>query len=339
MRQSRNWAARLDGDSPGHIQGSVQSRRLRRRSPYAFGVISSGKPLPFAVRQAVIQACGTVFYWKSGLVQLFVSSGVPEPAVSRYVDQGLAKFKIARAVLDDLDRRGAAGHRVQWQVVDSLLELNGPADNDADLKAANAALATLRDAVGPHRAPPNTADAESTGRKKRSELQRLARERQAEVMAGLRTRFLELENERDTRKRGFAFERFLADLFRAFGIEYRSSYRAGVEQIDGAFNFGGRDYLVEARWRKLAPDANDLFDFAMKVSGKLDGTLGLVISMLAPAPRILEHVSKQSRRVLIMDGRDLALILEGQVTLPDAIEMKSRRAAQEGVLFASLAPR
>jgi hypothetical protein len=106
---------------------------------------------------------------------------------------------------------------------------------------------------------------------------------------------LDLENQRDPKKRGFAFERFLVNLFRAFDIEYRGSYRVGVEQIDGAFHHGGRDYLVEARWRKLPPDTNDLFDFAMKVSSKLDGTLGLIITMVAPSPEILDHVSRQSR--------------------------------------------
>jgi hypothetical protein len=152
----------------------------------------------------------------------------------------------------------------------------------------------------------------------------------------LRSRFFELEREADPQRRGYAFEKFLVDLFRAFDIEYRSAYRTGVEQIDGAFHHGGRDYLVEAKWQKLPPDTNDLFDFAMKVSGKLDGTLGLVISMLAPRQEILDHVSRRTRSVLIMDGRDLALILEGQVGLPDALDLKSRRAAQEGLLFTSL---
>jgi hypothetical protein len=292
-------------------------------------------PLPFAVREALIQACGTVFHWKRGLIQLFVSAGVPEPAVTRYRDE--VKYVIARSVLADLDGRGAAGRRVQWQIVESMLGLTGPADGDADPAAAKAALKTLRDAAGQR---PNIRvdndDAEASSRKRRAQLDRQARERQSKAIADLRTQFFELEKERDTKKRGFAFERFLGELFRAFNIEYRGSYRVGVEQIDGAFRHGGRDYLVEARWRKLPPDTNDLFDFAMKVSGKLDGTLGLIITMVPPSQEILDHVSRQSRRVLVMDGADLAAVLEGRVTLPEALDMKSRRAAQEGVLFAPL---
>ncbi len=61
----------------------------------------------------------------------------------------LAKFKIARAVLSDFDERGAAGHRVQWQILESLLDLNGPADREADPDEARAALKALREAAGP----------------------------------------------------------------------------------------------------------------------------------------------------------------------------------------------
>jgi hypothetical protein len=301
---------------------------------------TEAQPLSFAVRQALIQACGTVFHWKSGLVQLFVASGVPEPAVIRYVDQGLAKFKIARAVLTDLDARGAAGHRVQWQIVQSMLELDGPADNDASEAEARSALTALRKAAGSRTsAAHSNGDAEVLARRRRAEMQAAVLKRQGEQIASLRTRFAEIGEERNAQRRGYEFERFLVEFFRAFDIEYRASYRTGVEQIDGAFHHGGRDYLVEAKWQRLPPDANDLFDFAMKVSGKLDGTLGLIVSMVPPSAEILEHVSRQTRCVLVMDGRDLALILEGQMTLPEALDLKSRRAAQEGVLFHSLAER
>jgi hypothetical protein len=138
------------------------------------------QPLSFAVRQALIQGCGTVFHWKSGLVQLFVSSGVPEVAVTRYVDQGLAKFKIARAVLEDLDARGVAGHRVQWQIVQSMLELDGAADNDADMGEARSALAALRKAAGPRASAPGAGgDAEAVARRRRTEMQAAAKSAKA----------------------------------------------------------------------------------------------------------------------------------------------------------------
>jgi hypothetical protein len=75
----------------------------------------------------------------------------------------------------------------------------------------------------------------------------------------------------------------------------------------------------------------------MKATSKLDGTLGLFISMVPPREEVLAEVAKATRNVLIMDGGDLALILEGRLTLPEALEFKRRRAAHEGIPFSSLA--
>lgn len=58
--------------------------------------------------------------------------------------------------------------------------------------------------------------------------------------------------------------------------------------------------------------------------------------MVPPREEVLVDVAKASRNVLIMDGSDLALILEGRLTLPEALEFKRRRAAQEGILFRAL---
>jgi hypothetical protein len=59
--------------------------------------------------------------------------------------------------------------------------------------------------------------------------------------------------------------------------------------------------------------------------------------MVPPREEVLVDVAKASRNVLIMDGSDLALILEGRLTLPEVLEFKRGRAAQEGILFSSLA--
>jgi hypothetical protein len=297
------------------------------------------QPLSFAVRQTLIQACGTVFYYKGGLVELFTSAGVPRAAVQRYVDQEHVKFQIARYVLEDLDKRGASGHRVQAQIVDAMLGLDGPADDVADKAEAKISLEALRRAAG--RSAPSGAAAQQeaavAARKQRETLQRKAAEVQAEKVRALRDDFARLAGMTDKQERGYAFERFLADLFKASDLDYRGSYKVGAQQIDGAFKHGGRDYLVEARWREEPPAANDLFTFAMKATGKLDGTLGLFITMVPPRDEVLVDVAKASRNVLIMDGSDLALILEGRLTLPEALEFKRRRAAQEGILFSSLA--
>jgi hypothetical protein len=59
--------------------------------------------------------------------------------------------------------------------------------------------------------------------------------------------------------------------------------------------------------------------------------------MIPPREEVLVEVAKASRNVLVMDGSDLALILEGRLTRRRPLEFKRMRAAQEGVLFSSLA--
>jgi hypothetical protein len=259
--------------------------------------------------------------------------------VQRYIDEGHVKFQIGRHLLDDLDQRGAHGRRVQEQIIDALLGLDGPADDLADPKEAKEALERLRRAAG-KRAPDarQAQEVAAAARRNRSDLQRRAAERQAKKIQALRARFAEIAAIRDRQARGYAFEPFLRDLFHAYDLDYRSSYKVGLEQIDGAFRHSGRDFLVEARWRELAPSPTDLFSFAMKVEGKLQGTLGLMITMVSPRPDVLEHIAERTRSVLVMDGRDVALVLEGQVSLPEALDYKRQQAAQEGILFASLMP-
>jgi hypothetical protein len=297
--------------------------------------------LTFAVRQALIQACGKVFYYKGGLLELFVSAGVPAPMVQRYVDEGLVKFRIARNVLEDLDSRGSSGHRVQQQVVEAMLGLDGPADDVADQKEAKKALDDLRKAAG--RKPPSdsgaVAQAAAAARKQKEDLQHRAAQRQAEKVEALRAQFAAITAMSDHQKRGYALEGFLKDLFHAFELDYRGSYKVGVEQIDGAFKHASRDFLVEARWREEPPAANDLYVFAHKIEGKLQGTLGLFITMVPPRSEVLDQLAKVTKSLLVMDGSDIALILEGRFSLPEAMELKRQCAAQEGVLFTRLADR
>lgn len=297
------------------------------------------QPLPYPVRQALIQACGKVFYYKSGLLELFATAGVPATLVQQYIDEGHVKFQIARCVLAELDQRGNSGRRAQDQIVEALVALDGPADDLADRREAKEAIEKLRSAAGKRATatPDQARAAAAAAHRSRVQLQRRAAERQAEKIQALRQKFAELTAISDKQERGYAFERFLRDLFHACDLDYRASYKVGVEQIDGAFRHASRDFLVEARWRTLPPSASDLLAFASKVEGKLQGTLGLVITMVPPRTEVLEHVAQRTRSVLVMDGHDLALILEGQITLPEALEYKRQRAAQEGVLFASLA--
>jgi hypothetical protein len=101
--------------------------------------------------------------------------------------------------------------------------------------------------VDPERA---AADARRAARQRKTAATEARRERIGE----LRKLFIDLNQLKpsstaERQARGYRLERLLADLFRAYDIDYGPSYRVEGEQIDGSFHFRGFTYLVEARWR------------------------------------------------------------------------------------------
>ena len=65
--------------------------------------------------------------------------------------------------------------------------------------------------------------------------------------------------------RGYAFEKFLKEMFDAYGLSARASFRLVGEQIDGSFVSGGDTYLLEAKWTNALVDAATLRAFNAKV--------------------------------------------------------------------------
>ena len=86
--------------------------------------------------------------------------------------------------------------------------------------------------------------------------------------------------------RGFALEKLLSDVFEAFDLDPRGSFRLTGEQIDGGFTLGGEHFLLEAKW-VADPSARDELDvFAAKVRRRGENTLGLSSrSMASRTPR------------------------------------------------------
>jgi hypothetical protein len=79
-------------------------------------------------------------------------------------------------------------------------------------------------------------------------------------------------------ERGYAFERFLTDLFSAFGMAPRGGYRLRGEQIDGSFEDERDYYLVEAKWQAQKVGAAELRSFRGAVESRADWSRGCYIS-------------------------------------------------------------
>ena len=153
----------------------------------------------------------------------------------------------------------------------------------------------------------------------------------AAATSALAARLLDVST-MDPQPRGYAFEKFLKDVFDAYGMSARASFRLTGEQIDGSFVLGEQTYLLEARWRNAKVDAKTLRAFNAKVEDKASWSRGLIISQSGFTEDGL-HAFGRGKSVVCMDGRDLHGVLSGRLDLAEVIALKVRRAAETGVAF------
>ncbi|MFN3931864.1 MAG: restriction endonuclease [Brevundimonas sp.] len=135
-------------------------------------------------------------------------------------------------------------------------------------------------------------------------------------------------------ERGYAFERFLTDLFSVAGLAPRSAFRLVGEQIDGSFQFESQTYLVEAKWHAVRTGQQDLLAFGGKVDGKAIWTRGLFVSYSGFSSDGLAAFSRGRRtNIICLEGLDLIEMLRGQTKLSDLLAAKARRASETNQAF------
>ena len=133
-------------------------------------------------------------------------------------------------------------------------------------------------------------------------------------------------------ERGYAFERFLTQLFNAFALRGREGFRLRGEQIDGSFELEGETYLVEAKWHAAPTGAADLHVFHGKLEQKAAWARGIFISNSGFTEDGLSAFGR-GKRVVCMDGLDIYDALERALPLNHVIASKVRRAAETGEAF------
>lgn len=132
--------------------------------------------------------------------------------------------------------------------------------------------------------------------------------------------------------RGYAFEKFLKDMFDAYGLSARASFRLVGEQIDGSFVAEGDTYLLEARWSNDMVDAATLRSFNAKVEDKARWSRGLLFSYSGFSSEGLTAFGR-GKSVICMDGLDLHTVLSCRLNFATVLAMKVRRAAETGQPF------
>lgn len=133
--------------------------------------------------------------------------------------------------------------------------------------------------------------------------------------------------------RGYAFEKFLKELFDAHGLVAQEPFRLRGEQIDGSFQFANETYLVEAKWQGQAIGVAELHTFHGKIEQKAAWTRGLFVSNSGFTDEGLAAFGR-GKRVICMDGDDLYDTLNREIPLNYVLGRKVRRAAETGSPFA-----
>ncbi|MET4082957.1 hypothetical protein ABIB40_002924 [Pedobacter sp. UYP30] len=141
----------------------------------------------------------------------------------------------------------------------------------------------------------------------------------------------------DAQARGYAFQDFLNKMFNIFGLNAKKSFRIIGEEIDGSFELGSDIYLMEAKWQSRQSPESELLVFSGKVGGKAMWSRGLFISYAGFTTQGLEAFARgKSTNLIGMDAQDIFFILEGRMSLVDALKAKARQAAETNAFFTSV---
>lgn len=133
-------------------------------------------------------------------------------------------------------------------------------------------------------------------------------------------------------ERGYAFEKFLVDLFDTFRLKARQPFRLKGEQIDGSFELAGDIYLVEAKWLNTKIGVADLHVFHGKIEQKAAWTRGAFISFAGFTDEGLTSFGR-NKRIIGVSGQDIKEALDEGVAIDQMLEKKVRLAAETGEVF------
>jgi hypothetical protein len=177
-------------------------------------------------------------------------------------------------------------------------------------------------------------DARVKEESRRREVRKQGAPASRELLEGLRRKFLELHQGKTTpQRRGYELEHILLDLANLVGLEVTEPFRTGSEQIDGAFKYDGEHYILEAKWQEAAASNEPLYQFAFKVEGKMYGR-GVFVSINGySTPAIADLYKGKAIRTILVDGEDLVLTLEGQLTFAEMIDRKIKAAQTRGRIY------
>jgi len=288
--------------------------------------------LPYQVKQALVRACREAFWYKGPLIDMFLDSGVPSVLVKRY--EGLPKVVMAKHILTHLESMGPTGFLIQKRWLTNMCRLRKPVDDSVqNMDHAVSALRALKEVALEENLVRLKEQRRALARK--TEVERLAKSitEKQEKLENLRIRYTEMCKSEDHQKRGYSIECLISELFDLNGIQYKRAIKKPTSETDGSFHFNGFDYLVEVRWREKRPSLAEIGGFKAKVDRAITSTRGLFIAIQGFREEVIQEFSGEGAKLIFMDGGDIIHMLEDRMTLTEALQLKTGKAAEVGDVF------
>lgn len=217
----------------------------------------------------------------------------------------------------------------------------------AELPEAKAAQAQLRAISDEHDLLPETKASRQLAVERLAAQQRRARHAQREAdraravqeRQALFREFCELvANASDKQGRGYRLEEMLGEVAELDALRYAPPFRKGtVTQTDGMLTYEGFQYLIEARWRSDPADVAQIAALAHKADRALESTRGLFLSVAGFRAEVVNELERGPKNLLLMTGAEFSLILEGRLTLMEAMRLKVEEGAKRGHILCDLA--
>lgn len=283
---------------------------------------------------ALKEALCSVYWYKSDL-RSFLSSCLGNPETLLKIDWQAYKRQIASDLVDSLvfEQSKHIGDltKICFELcrMNSFYHLEQLDDGNTKVERAEAAIKQLKQLVEPHQ----DLEKERDHIAKRQELAAHKLHQSQAVrqkLEEIKRKYLSLVGSANSQTRGFELEKLMYDLFDLFDLDPKASFRNTGEQVDGAFNLAGTDYLFEAKWQREKVNKAELAAFSSKVESKLENTLGVFLSINGFSKDGVTAHQAGGSSIILADGVDLMAVLEERIDFVSLLLRKKRYASQTG---------
>ena len=278
----------------------------------------------------------SIFWPKKEIYAFFKDCSVPKGTIEnidKWDDRGLSRSDMVDIVFDALSDQPDNGTLHLNLILDTLADWTHFDDywfknqQKLDLENAKKKISILK--VSKEK---SVDKAKKRAAKLKTE--KAAREKRYNSLDEMRQDFQTLSfNSETSQKRGYAFEKFLTKMARFYELKVTEAFKIKGTQIDGTIKYDGENYSIEAKWHDRQLSDEPLLSFCRKQEINMHGR-GIFISINGFTEGALSMLERGSvKNTVLMDGEDIALILNEMVSLPEALEKKIHAAQTRGEFY------